>query len=165
MNRIKNIAFSVLFTMLAFSTITYTACNKDECKDVVCANGGTCVGGACQCSSGYEGSDCQTLSTAKFIKTWTGHWTNTADPTKNGAYTSIISQGATFNTITITNFFDFFVHPVTATVSGNTATISVQSPDGTASVSGSGIFQNNQITFTYSVTNNGTTKNYTDTFQ
>jgi hypothetical protein len=165
MNRIKNIALSTLFSLLAFSAITYTACNKDECKDVVCANGGTCVGGACQCTAGYEGSDCKTLSTTKFIRTWTGHWVNTADPTKNGAYSSIISQGATFNTISITNFFDYFVHPVTATVNGTTATISLQSPDGTASVSGSGVFQNNQISFTYSVTNSGTTKNYTDTFQ
>lgn len=164
MKNIKNITFSALLAIGAFAAVTFTACNQDECKDVVCSNGGTCVSGTCQCTTGYEGTSCQTLSTAKFIKTWTGHWVNVADPTKTGAYSSIITQGSTVTSISITNFFDYFVHPVTATVSGNTVTIPSQSPDGTAIVSGSGTFQNNQISFTYSVTNSGATKSYTDTF-
>lgn len=165
MNKIKNIAFSAMLAVGAFSAVTYTACNKDECKGVECSNGGTCVSGSCSCPVGYEGTTCQTLSTAKFIKTWTGHWVSVADPTKTGAYTSIISQGTGVTTVSITNFFDYFVHPVTATVSSNTITIPSQSPDGTGTVSGSGTFQNNQIAFTYTVTNNGTSKSYTDTFQ
>lgn len=70
MKSIRNIAFSALLTFGAFGAITYTSCNKDECKDVVCQNGGTCSEGNCSCSSGYEGTNCETKSVTKFIGTW-----------------------------------------------------------------------------------------------
>jgi hypothetical protein len=68
---IKNVALSALLTIGAFTAVTYTACNKDECKDVTCLNGGTCSGGNCTCPSGYEGSRCENKVNAKFVGTWT----------------------------------------------------------------------------------------------
>lgn len=74
MKSIRNIAFSVLLTLGAFSAVTYTSCNKDECKDVVCNNGGTCneTDGSCTCPTGYEGTNCDNLTRDKFVGTWTG---------------------------------------------------------------------------------------------
>jgi hypothetical protein len=66
MKSIRNIAFSVLLTLGAFSAMTYTACNKDECKDVVCQNGGTCAEGICTCPYAYEGTNCETQLRAKY---------------------------------------------------------------------------------------------------
>ncbi len=43
MKSIRNIAFSALLTIGAFATITYTSCNTDECEDLECLNGGTCI--------------------------------------------------------------------------------------------------------------------------
>jgi hypothetical protein len=82
MNRIKNIAFSALLTLGALATITYTACNKDECKDVVCQNGGTCVSGSCSCPTGYEGTNCQNKTRDRFVGTWSGQ-----DVCNSGTYT------------------------------------------------------------------------------
>lgn len=70
MKSFRNIALSALLTVGAFSAVTYTACNKDACKDVVCQNGGVCANGVCTCATGYEGTNCETKSTTKFIGQW-----------------------------------------------------------------------------------------------
>lgn len=169
MNRIKNIAFSVLLTLGAFTAITYTSCNKDECKDVVCNNGGTCVDGTCQCSTGYEGTNCQTESRTKFIKSWSA-----SDQTgsSNLVYTVAIAAGAQINSVLISNAFsdDFFANPITATVQGNTISIAEQRPDGSSSnfkVSGSGSYENGKINWTYVITriSTGETINHTGIWQ
>lgn len=75
MKSIRNIAFSVLLTLGAFSAVTYTSCNKDECKDVVCQNGGTCndTDGSCVCTTGYEGTNCETAVRTKYFNTYRGN--------------------------------------------------------------------------------------------
>lgn len=55
-----------LFAVAAFSL---TSC-KDECKDVECANGGTCDAGICSCPVGYEGELCETESRAKIVASY-----------------------------------------------------------------------------------------------
>ncbi len=45
-----------LVKMLAFATVVAfitTACNRDQCKDVVCGANSTCEEGVCVCDSGY----------------------------------------------------------------------------------------------------------------
>ena len=66
----KNLFSKSAFTMLALSTALFFSSCKDECKDVTCNNGGVCVEGACDCASGYEGTDCSTEIRAKFKGTW-----------------------------------------------------------------------------------------------
>lgn len=46
---------------------------KDECKDVNCANGGSCIEGTCQCLEGFSGSNCDTRDIDVFINSWTGN--------------------------------------------------------------------------------------------
>lgn len=83
MKSIRNIAFSALLAVGAFTTVTYTACSKDECKDVVCDNGGTCVSGSCNCPSYYSGTTCQTQIRTTYFNTYVGNGKNS----NNGTYT------------------------------------------------------------------------------
>jgi hypothetical protein len=154
MNRFKNIIFSAVLSLGAFSAITYTACTKDECKDVVCQNGGTCVSGTCNCTTGYEGTNCETESRTKFIKSWSA-----ADQigSTNLVYTVAIAGGSAINGVLISNAFsdNFFSNPINATVEGNTITIPDQRPDGAASnfrVMGTGTYASGKITWNYTIT-------------
>jgi hypothetical protein len=58
---------NLLFLLLAFLFIL--ACTKkDPCEGVSCLNGGTCVDGTCNCTTGYEGSLCEKESVPSAIK-------------------------------------------------------------------------------------------------
>jgi len=154
MNRIKNIAFSALLAVGSFSAVFYTSCNKDECKDVVCQNLGTCVSGICNCAIGYEGTSCETESRTKFIKTWNA---NDQIGATNLVYTVSVGNGTNVTNVIISNAFsdDFFSNTINATVDGNTITIPDQQPDGSTSnfrVSGTGTYSAGRINWTYTIT-------------
>lgn len=147
MNRIKNIAFSALLAIGAFSVVTYTSCNKDECKDVVCLNGGNCVSGTCQCPTGYEGSTCEVLTRDKFIGTYVG--TETCSIGSDN-YTMTVTTNSNNIMITLTNLYNQGFTAL-GTVSGaNTFTLS--GSQGTTSYTGTGTLNGNQITVQYSIT-------------
>ncbi len=154
MKKIKNIALSALLTIGAFGAVTYTSCTKDQCKDVVCANSGTCLNGICSCPSGFEGNLCQTLSVTKFVKVWNA--TDVINGT-NLVYTVAIGSGINPTSAIISNSFsdDFFSNTINATVDGNFITIPDQKPDanGDYRVQGSGTYQsNNRILWDYTLT-------------
>ncbi len=48
------------------SVVLYSSCTVDSCQTLLCRNGGTCADGFCRCPSGYEGTQCETLSSEKF---------------------------------------------------------------------------------------------------
>jgi hypothetical protein len=48
----------ILQACLISVLILCTSCNKDECENTVCINGGVCVNGDCDCPDGYEGPSC-----------------------------------------------------------------------------------------------------------
>lgn len=175
MKSIKHIALSALLTVGAFGTVLYTACNKDECKDVVCQNGGTCSGGTCTCATGYEGTNCETKWTAKFLKTWTAVDKATSSGTTLPSYQSTITQGAGVTDVLIGHFSgnnssgsSYFVNDVKATVSENTITIPSQEPDNDDyTVSGTGTYNSvdKTITWTYTLgAPGGATASYTGTW-
>ncbi|RYZ40096.1 MAG: hypothetical protein EOP49_29790 [Sphingobacteriales bacterium] len=154
MRLLKNMAFAGLMTLGAFSAVTYTSCNKDECKDVECQNGGTCSGGNCVCPSGYEGTSCETLSIVKFAKTWTA-----SDQTgsTNLVYSVVIVPGSAVGTAIIANEFsdELFFNSIDATVDKNVITIPDQKPDvnGDYRVEGEGVYQaNGSIVWNYTIT-------------
>src|SRR3954465_8770737 len=72
MKLIRSILLTALLTLIVFSAVTYTACHKDKCNNVVCLNKGACDNGKCLCLTGYEGARCDTLSRNKFIYTFSG---------------------------------------------------------------------------------------------
>ncbi len=172
MKSIKNIALGAFLTVSAFCAVMYTSCTKDKCKDVVCQNGGTCTGGNCTCTTGYEGTNCETLSRAKFVKSWSA-----SDLISGGstplAYTASIAAGVSTDVtaVVIGNTFSdnfFVVGPIRATISGNTITIPSQNPDGTKySLTGTGTLANGKITLSYTIKDdtNSATQVYSATWQ
>jgi hypothetical protein len=62
MKKLKPVFYSILLVMAIFSTVTYTACNKDLCEGKICQNGGSCTDGKCTCPTGYTGTNCETKS-------------------------------------------------------------------------------------------------------
>lgn len=73
MKSVKHIALSALLTVGAFGTVLYTSCTKDECKDVVCQNGGTCSEGKCTCPTGVGGTNCGTIFRTTYANTYVGN--------------------------------------------------------------------------------------------
>ncbi len=54
----KNNLFFIILLLFA-GAVCFTSC-KDECEDVNCQNGGTCIEGDCECPEGFTGINCQT---------------------------------------------------------------------------------------------------------
>ncbi len=159
---IKNFATAVLAFGLIFS---FTSCEEDVCKDVLCAATGvaTDINGTCSCvcDSGYEGTDCATLSRAKFVGTYSV--ADACSASGSAAYTVTITASATDETrVLLSNFWDFYAANVVATVEGNTITIASQDPDNDGfPVAGTGTYSAsaNTITFNYTVTETATSQN------
>lgn len=72
MKNLKTILMASFLTLGALTTMTFTSCNGDKCKDVVCNNGGTCGAsdGNCTCAVGFEGTNCDTESRTKVFGTY-----------------------------------------------------------------------------------------------
>jgi len=68
--RLQAILFSAAVTLAGFTAVTYTACSGDKCKGIVCAYGGLCNDGACECLPGYEGVQCETINRGRFEDVW-----------------------------------------------------------------------------------------------
>jgi hypothetical protein len=58
----KHIVAIVPFVLviLAFFTLGFQGCLKDNCSHLTCYNGGICADGQCVCPSGYSGPNCET---------------------------------------------------------------------------------------------------------
>jgi hypothetical protein len=73
----KSVLVTLFITLAAFFSVGYTACKKTEttpstdlCATVVCKNSGTCFKGKCTCPGGYEGSNCETKATGRYLGNW-----------------------------------------------------------------------------------------------
>jgi hypothetical protein len=62
----KNL-FKVFSVAMFSATLLFTGCAEDKCKKVECGTNGTCLEGLCNCTSGYEGDKCETMSSTKFV--------------------------------------------------------------------------------------------------
>lgn len=152
MKSIRNIAFSALLTFGAFGAITYTSCNKDECKDVVCQNGGTCNEGNCECSSGYEGTNCETKSVTKFIGTWAV--SENCDGSNNTYQVTITADPSDVTRVIVSNLGDYGCSvggTITWNGSVNASTITIKDNKCSYQMDATGTFNNGQINFDYSV--------------
>lgn len=147
MKQFKQIALTALLSISAFGAVVYTSCNKDECKDVVCQNGGTCSGGTCTCATGYEGTNCETKSRDKFVGVYTGSEICTIG-TDN--YTITMAANSDALKLTMTNLYN---DNYTATC--NMAAVdsfSFSGSQGTVTFTGTGRLVTNTLTVRYTVT-------------
>jgi hypothetical protein len=157
MKSIRNIALSAFLTLGAFGAVTYTSCNKDECKDVVCQNGGTCVDGRCQCTAGYEGSNCETASASRLPGSYVA--SETCQPPVSGGQTwsSTVTQSSNDKTRIVIQNFGNSNTSVTAFINSNAITIDPVSISG-KNVTGTGTVNGNILTINYEL--NGGATNY-----
>jgi hypothetical protein len=124
----KKILILSLSTFAVFFLLLAVSCNKNLCKDVVCAYDGVCNGGACTCQLGYEGSNCETRTRDKYL----GNWTVYEKGSITNAAQYQVSVGAANNVtqVYIYNFNNYFTALIIANVSGDTITIPNQQYDG-----------------------------------
>jgi hypothetical protein len=125
--RLKTFLLSSLGSIALFSAVTYTSCNNDPCKAIVCAAGGVCNDGDCICASGYEGNQCETETRQKFE----GIWYVTEDGTisTTAQYTISVEGNAEpgkISELKISNFRNSFTQPVSAYVKADTLYIPQQ---------------------------------------
>ncbi len=125
----KTVLMSALAATAVFFTVIYTSCNRDKCKSIVCANGGICNDGACNCPSGYEGTNCERLSRNKFIGNWTVN--EKGSITLAAQYPVSIEPSQNPTDVTIKNFYNYFLTPIKASiVGGDTIIIPNQQYEG-----------------------------------
>lgn len=129
--RFKTIILSALGALTAFSAVTYTSCQRDKCKAIVCAYGGTCKEGTCICLPGYEGYQCETITRDKFKGVWTVFEKGTHN-TNNAQYDVVIEDGATMTEMKIRNFNNIFKEgsEVVVNIKGDSLFIPQQNVNG-----------------------------------
>jgi hypothetical protein len=180
MKSIKQILFGAVLVSVAFCAVLYSSCSKSSnsspvnpCNSISCQNGGTCdsATASCSCAIGYEGLRCDTLSRTRFIRSWSASDLITGGSTPL-SYTANIAAGVSSDVTQViigAAFSDnFFVNSINAIVSGTTITIPLQNPDvNKYTVSGTGTFANNKITWSYTIKNDSTsvTQVYSGTWQ
>jgi hypothetical protein len=101
---LKTIVLSAVTAFAAFSAVTYSSCNNDKCKAIACAYGGVCKDGDCICPSGYEGTQCETITRDKYVGVWAVMENGTY--TETSAFDVSIKPGLTMTDLVITNFYN-----------------------------------------------------------
>ncbi|MFI4963030.1 MAG: hypothetical protein ACHP6H_04135 [Legionellales bacterium] len=155
MKSIKLVALSAFLTIGTFCAVLYnSSCTKDKCKDVTCQHGGTCSGGNCTCTTGYEGTNCETKSRDKFVGTYTGSEICTVG-TDN--YSIVLSAGSSDLVLTYTNLYN---EAFTATCTmAATDSFSFSGSQSGATFSGTGRLVTNTLTVHYTIVNAASVSN------
>lgn len=173
----KKMKMYLMTAMLGVASLSmvFTSCETDECKDVICENGGLCneTDGSCDCPAGYEGTSCETQSISKFLGTANAqaiYAFNDMGGTACGDYTGNMNMSASTvddTKLILTNLGGFgTTTSVNATVSGDQITIPSQAITGATNntVSGSGIYSNGVVTGSYTNNDGVTTCTYSFTW-
>jgi len=122
--RFKTILLSAMSVIAAFTAVTYTSCNNDKCKSIVCAHDGVCKDGACICKSGYEGTQCEIVTADKYKGVWNVFEKGTY--TDANQYQISIDYGSDPTRMVINGFHNAVSEPVTVSISGDNITIPQQ---------------------------------------
>jgi hypothetical protein len=98
-----------------FTTIAYTSCNSNPCKDIVCKNNGTCREGKCACPSGYEGPFCSSKVSDKFVGYFDGFVRKNGDAPVN--LTLLVSPGSAPTQVVLYDLYKTYIKtPVVADI-------------------------------------------------
>lgn len=72
----KSVVITSFLVFTVFIITLVSACKEkytpgpDKCVGVVCQNNGVCIGGDCDCTSGYTGQYCEQKAIAPYIGKW-----------------------------------------------------------------------------------------------
>lgn len=121
----RNYLLSALGSFALLSALTFTSCQEDKCKSVVCAYSGTCNDdGSCTCQVGYEGARCETVSRDKFKGVW--GVAETGSISGPISYAVSVEDGVTIDQVAMRNFNNLFDALVIGNVKGDTLYIPLQ---------------------------------------
>lgn len=170
-------AFAIIAGLMAL-----TSCSRssDACATQYCQNGGTCANGTCSCPGnftgqhcdscrgGYEGSDCNTLSRAKFIyQNYTVSESVSGSASGSRSYTaSVLVSPSQYDQVYLSHLSNsFFLNSVTATCRGNNLTVPLQQPDAPTRqyISGSGSYAGGALSIQYTIVDSTNGNTYTCT--
>ena len=133
---------SAIVAIAAFTAVTYSSCNNDKCKAIVCAYNGVCNDGVCTCPSGYEGPQCEKIMRDKFLGIYSVLEKGTTSQTAQ--YTVSVEPGAEITDIRIKNFRNIFIEEVNAYIKSDTVIIPQQTIDERWEVDGIGIIDSDK---------------------
>lgn len=132
------------------------SCNKDSDEDepicdlTNCVEG-VCVNNSCDCTIGYEGSNCDTLQSNKFLGAWNLNFVCSMALEEDDIGTAVLPITQDANDITMV-FFTLHGEELTAKVDGNNFEIIEKSVDlgGGASIeiNGNGNLESETLTLT-----------------
>ncbi len=134
--RLKTIVLSAMSVIAAFTAVTYTSCNNDKCKAIVCAHDGVCKDGACICKAGYEGTQCEIVTKDKYKGVWNVFEKGTY--TDANQYQVSIDYGPDATRMVINGFYDAVNGQVTMNIEGDNITIPQQKVDDRWVIQGTG---------------------------
>lgn len=124
----KSLFVSAVLALTTIFSVAYFSCNRDKCKTIVCANHGVCNYGVCVCPSGFQGTNCETVSRQKFLGNWLvfekGTITNAAQ------YPISIEPSNNVTDVVIKNFYNYFEHSIKGYVQHDTLYIPNQQLEG-----------------------------------
>ena len=127
--RFQSIVLSALGVIAAFASVTYTSCEPDKCKAVVCAYNGVCKEGTCICPAGYEGYQCETVTRDRYKGVWTVFEKGTAS--HPAQYDVVIEYGPSMTELSIRNFYNRFKDEiVSVNIKGDTMYVPQQTVQG-----------------------------------
>jgi hypothetical protein len=135
------------------------SCMPDKCKTIVCANGGVCNDGVCNCVSGYTGTTCDTVCRDKFLGIW--NVTETGTATGARSYSLKIEKDTFVTGVVIINMYNYFT-PIKGIIHLDTIIIPNQQKQGhvvvgTGYITTSKLYgENGSITVSYEVTDTAT---------
>ena len=163
----KKVGLLLTVALFSFGIMTTQQSCKNECKDVVCENGGTCdeETGDCNCVEGYDGANCETEFRAEMLDTFnvSDVVTSIDNPGSEGTWTyeSTVAAGSSIMEITFSNFGSFGSTIKGVLTDTNSGTISSQTDaagrkfTGTFATSGSDLTVDYTVEYTDATTDDG----------
>lgn len=105
MKKLNIVLGTSAFVFAFFSLILLVSCNKGKtkyndttlvrpCDNVICLNGGTCTDGICYCPQGFEGTQCATRWSDKFVGNYIVD--DACDTSAAGFYEAVINPDAAY---------------------------------------------------------------------